>query len=222
MQLLDAFRLPIATFKFKDHDRYKELWSEDLKEADYLIDDVIKFTHPNLHKDDMYDPLTEFFRDSFTELINRSGMSFDFGITSMWGTHQTRGGKHNSHTHGNNMFAGVYYLNSDKPENSGTILENVVADLNPIKLERLGHSSFERNIPGPDNFTSWYHSRHYVPFEEGKLLIFPAWMRHQTPVYDGEIRQIIAFNIMPIGRSYTDPFDRYYYQDFADENMHGD
>lgn len=222
MPMIDMFRLPVFEFRNPNHAKHKAEWSDYISRTDYIDDVAVRFTDPNIHKLELFAPLRDWFMHCMTEVFVTCGMPPEFGFTSMWGTHQVTGGKHNSHTHGNNLFAAVYYLHADKPEGAGTVFENVLADLNPIKLRRLGHSSFERNDAAPGGLTTSFHSRHQVAFEEGKLVVFPAWLRHQTRPYDGELRQIVSFNVMPIGLSMTDPFDRYAYQDFTNTPMQGD
>jgi len=223
MKEIDVFKIPVYEFNFSNHEKYKNTWSKYIQDTEYYTSTpTLKFTEPTIHKNEIFYPLADFFTESLKQVLGQIGMNFEIGITSMWGTHQTNGGNHSSHTHGNNMFVGVYYLKADVIENTGTVLENVFADLNPFRLDRLGHSSFERNEVGSKDYSSFYHTRHNIPFVEGKLVIFPAWLRHHTSPHHGEVRQIVAFNAMPIGRSMTDPYDRYYYQDFTNELMHGD
>jgi hypothetical protein len=73
-----------------------------------------------------------------------------------------------------------------------------------------------------DFMSSSYSHQYHEPFEEGKLVIFPAWLRHTTKTSKNEKRQVIGFNTMPIGMTTTDQHDRYYYQDFRDKPMWGD
>jgi ectoine hydroxylase-related dioxygenase (phytanoyl-CoA dioxygenase family) len=52
-----------------------------------------------------------------------------------------------------------------------------------------------------------------IPFEEGSLLMFPGWLEHTTDRNRNEDpRTIIGFNVMPIGKTNIDTFDRYNYQ----------
>ena len=35
MKMLDIFRIPVYSFKFKDHEKFKENWSQYLEDYDY-------------------------------------------------------------------------------------------------------------------------------------------------------------------------------------------
>jgi hypothetical protein len=73
-----------------------------------------------------------------------------------------------------------------------------------------------------DRVSSSYDHQYNEEFEEGKLVIFPGWLRHHVKNNKNENRQIIGFNTMPIGITKRDRFDRYFYQDFRNLPMHGD
>ena len=209
MKRVNVFCIPVYEFKNPQHNYYKASWLEYVREnSGYINEHNLDFTSPNLHKEPLFKPLEHFIKSSLTSVLKDIGVPFQFGITSMWGTRQVEKGNHDSHVHGNSMFAGVYYLSADS-DSSGTVFENFMADVNPFKLQKT-------------NYSSSYNARHEVPFEEGKLLIFPAWLRHHTKPFAGTERAIIGFNMMPIGLSQTCPFDRYNYQDFSETKMYGD
>jgi uncharacterized protein (TIGR02466 family) len=145
-------------------------------------------------------------------------MDHDVGITSMWGTHQTHDQYHHMHTHGNSYFAGVYYLKSEgSEETSGTVFQNIMSDFHCMIRMNTNMSDAKK-----DFMSSSYSHQYHEPFEEGKLVIFPAWLRHTTKTSKNEKRQVIGFNTMPIGMTTTDQHDRYHYQDFRDKPMWGD
>jgi len=222
MKQVDIFRIPVYEFINNEHAYYKDAWLNYIRDNKQFIEyEGINYTHPNLHKEKVFKPFKDFLISSVKLVLSDMDMEWDFGITSMWGTHQTIQGKHSSHTHGNNLFAAVYYLHADRPQESGTVFENVMADLNPIKLKRQTHSSIHNNESTPMR-SSFLDNLHKVKFEEGKLVIFPAWLRHRTYPYQGRERAIIGANIMPIGLTDTDPYDRYDYQNFSDRPMLGD
>lgn len=219
MKQVDIFRIPVYEFNNREHDYYKDAWLNYIRDNHRFIErEGISYTHPNLHKDALFKPFTNFINWSITQMLIDLDMDSNFGITSMWGTHQSIKGSHSAHTHGNNLLAGVYYLHADRPQESGTVFENVMADLNPIKLKRDPHQTIDTE----EMRTSFYNNLHRVKFEEGKLVLFPAWLRHRTYPYLGKERAIIGVNIMPIGLTQTDPFDRYDYQDFSNRKMLGD
>lgn len=219
MKPIEVFKIPVYSFKFKDHDLYKEEWSNFLRDYDYKgkkKKEHFSITNPNLHKDNIFNPLRVFMLECLYEALKDCGMHFDVGLTSMWGTQQSHGGYHHVHTHGNSFFAGVYYLKSegaDKP--SGTVFQNALSDFMMIRM----HKPYDNLQPAK---STAFHFQQHEKFEEGKLIIFPAWLRHTTKTNKGERRQILAFNSMPIGKSSNDPYDRYDYHDFRNETMCGD
>ena len=214
-EMLDIFRLPVYTFKFDQHAKYKEEWSKYVTEYPYSGKrkrSSFCSTTPNLHKTDLFNPLRVFFLECLYEVMSDIGFHCDLGLTSMWGTHHPEKGYHHSHAHFNSFFVGVYYLNSDTEETSGTVFENVLGD-------------FMLTRPRPMKFakvSTFYAHKYTCPFEEGKLIIFPAWLRHSTESNKGNMRQIIGFNAMPIGLTAGDEYDRYMYDDFRDKPMYGD
>jgi hypothetical protein len=88
-------------------------------------------------------------------------------------------------------------------------------------MMKTGDASFERTDGTPTQTNSFQH-RHQTKWEEGKLVIFPASLRHFTNPFKGKERAIAGFNMMPIGMTTTDPFARYVYQPFMDQQMQGD
>ena len=59
-----------------------------------------------------------------------------------------------------------------------------------------------------------------IPFEEGSLLMFPGWLEHTTDRNRNEDpRTVIAFNVMPVGKTNVDPYDRYNYQSVEEAEM---
>jgi hypothetical protein len=221
MNRLDMFRLPVYEFKNPDHAQFKEQWLDYTRDNWFDTARGMHFTNPNLHKMDLFNPLVDFMGCSMAEVLTDLDMIMDFGFTGVWGTFQKNNGVHHPHTHGNSMFAAVYYLHSDHEEGGGTVFENVIADFNPFRMQKLGDASFERT-DGTLKQTSSFHHRHQTKWEEGKLVIFPASIRHYTNPFKGTERAIIGFNMMPIGISRSDPFSRYVYQPFMDQQMQGD
>lgn len=221
IKMLDVFRIPIFSVKFDQHDLYKESWSKFISEFDYQGRRRKKhfcITTPNLHKNELFNPLRVFFLHSLYQCLAKIGIDHDVGITSMWGTQQTHGGYHHMHSHGNSYFAGVYYLKSEgAKEPSGTVFQNVMSDFH-------GMVRMNRNMINAkkDFISSSFSHSYHEPFEEGKLVIFPAWLRHTTETNDNEKRQVLAFNTMPIGMTNTDQHDRYIWQDFRNLSMFGD
>jgi hypothetical protein len=222
MNRLDMFRLPVYEFRNPNHAQFKEQWLEHIRKDKWFDTHAgMHFTNHSLYKMDLFKPLVDFMGCSMAEVLTDLNMIMDFGFTGVWGTYQVNDAKHHPHTHGNSMFAAVYYLHSDNEDGGGTVFENVIADFNSIKMMKTGDASFERTDGTPTQTNSFQH-RHQTKWEEGKLVIFPASLRHFTNPFKGKERAIAGFNMMPIGMTTTDPFARYVYQPFMDQQMQGD
>lgn len=216
MNMINMFRIPAFEFKFKEHETYKQYLIDNI-EKDGLIQkpkNTFKITGPNLHKKKVFDPLRIFFLESLYQVLRECNLNVDIGITSMWATKHEKNDFHHTHTHGNSFFVGVYYLDSDSEEPSGTEFQNVIADF--YSFHRIKYPSNNTELSTSFNYS------HIVPFEPGKLIIFPGWLRHTTPKNKGENRYIVGFNTMPIGLTNTDHYDRYNYADFRDGYLIGD
>ena len=125
-------------------------------------------------------------------------------MTAMWGTKHEEGGYHHDHVHHNSMWGGVYYLDGAS-NSSGTTFTNT---------HRYGQAIDPARIPDARQRITY---RSTVRFDEGLLVIFPAWLPHHTGRNElartGAIRRILSFNAMPVGATNVDPFDRYSYPD---------
>lgn len=215
MKMLDIFRLPVFSFEFEDHHLYKEEWSKFI--AEYPYEGKRKKSHfsittPNLHKNELFNPLRVFFLECLYHVLSELGMHHDMGLTSMWATNQTHSQYHHMHTHGNTFMAGVYYLNSDAESPSGTVFQNILSDFMMTRM-----NTFKK-----PKISTTFSYEYTSEFKEGRLVIFPPWLRHTTKLNKGEVRQVVAFNSMPIGITTGDQHDRYLYQDFRNMPMHGD
>lgn len=214
MKKLDVFRIPVYEFKFEDHNRYASEWKnyiDGYPHYSIASGKTVKISLPNLHKSGVWAPLTLFARRCIDELRNDLSFHFEMDITSMWSTVQEEGGFHHMHTHKNSAFVGIYYLYSDVEDANGTFFHNSMSDFSPFKSEIDAYKVKDES--------SWYEPMHHVSFEAGKLVLFPAWLRHSGMPHKGKNRQIIAFNVMPIGQIDRDPYQRYRYADFRDQKM---
>lgn len=88
----------------------------------------------------------------------------------------------NYHKHSMSFYSAVYYLTTGSP----TIFEDPVYDRKHGQLEVLRHDY----TPTESTFA-----------EPGKLVIFPSWLFHSSPVHrDSEKRYVISFNTLPTGK----------------------
>ena len=221
MTPVDVFRIPVYTFKFEDHYKYVDQWKQYNDEyKDYIVSQNrnVKLSLPNFHLNGVYAPLTMFFRDCLKQLCVKHNFDFDIDITSMWSTVQERNGYHHMHTHKNCMFVGTYYLYSDIEDPNGTIFHNSISDFSIFRTSGRYGGYGEKKLEDM-TATSWFDGAHHIPFEQGKLVIYPGWMRHSGVPHSGNNRQIVAFNAMPIGQMDKDPYQRYIYPDFREFNF---
>ena len=124
MKMIDLFRIPIFEFKFKDHDLYKQQLINDInKDLIKKPSNTFKITGPNLHKKKEFNPIRVFFLECLYQATSHCKFNMDIGITSMWSTKHEKDDFHHTHTHGNTFFVGVYYLDSNSEEPSGTVFQ---------------------------------------------------------------------------------------------------
>jgi len=104
-------------------------------------------------------------------------------ITGCWANINPRGSGHRAHVHPNNFLSGVYYLKV--PPGSGAI---TFQDPRPQAMQvspRVAQAN-------PLNSSS-----QTIPVEEGRLVLFPAWLAHAVPPNPGEdVRISVSFNLM--------------------------
>lgn len=211
MKIIKPFYTPLYTFKYDKHEEYKEKVLNFLDDEELYKKNTrrpsLKFTHPNLHKEEAIKDFTDFFKRCIAFAMDDYGYIPEFCMTGLWATkHDPNIGFHHMHSHHNSFFGGVYYL--DGGENTGgTVFYAPHRYSQQITPARNGKSLRMR------------HSQN-IPFEEGKLVIFPAWATHDTAINrSNKPRTILSFNVMPLGKTNTDPFDRYNYQSVDNVEM---
>ena len=102
-------------------------------------------------------------------------------ITGCWANINPPGAYHPTHNHPNNYLSGVYYV--AVPESGSRI---VFQDPRPLMI-----------MPKPRQFTRLTANAADAESRPGRLLIFPAWLRHSVPANDGQTERIsISFNLM--------------------------
>ena len=102
-------------------------------------------------------------------------------ITGCWANINPPGAYHPTHNHPNNYLSGVYYV--AVPEAGSRI---VFQDPRPLMI-----------MPKPRQFTRLTANAADAESRPGRLLIFPAWLRHSVPANDGQTERIsISFNLM--------------------------
>lgn len=102
-------------------------------------------------------------------------------ITGCWANINPPGAYHPTHNHPNNYLSGVYYV--AVPASGSRI---VFQDPRPTMI-----------MPRPRQFTRLTANAADAESKPGRLLIFPAWLRHSVPANDGLTERIsISFNLM--------------------------
>jgi uncharacterized protein (TIGR02466 family) len=210
----NLFGIPIYKTRFKHHSVLKPQWMEYLSDKENFRKNTktgrLLFTSPNIHKEKIFEPLSEFILESLKVVMEDNGFTPDIGLTGMWATVHPDGGYHHRHHHHNAYWAGVYYLDGND-QSSGTTFYSPYHYNNIITPKRI------------KNTKTKMHNEYNSKFEEGVLIIFPAWLQHSTSSNNykssGKYRKIISFNSMPIGATNTDPFDRYFYAEPDSKNM---
>ena len=148
-----------------------------LKELRLSKTRMIIQTEDNLHK-----KLPSFKRKVFevTEKICReSKYRYDtLEVTGMWANMLKKGDSHPPHTHSNNVFSGVYYLEDGAP----------IQFFDPRPQASVLHPNLE--------YTTFDNSS-MVQFnsQKGMGLIFPSWLQHWVPTTEKD-RISISWNII--------------------------
>jgi len=102
-------------------------------------------------------------------------------ITGCWGNINPPGAYHPTHHHPNNYLSGVYYV-AVPPVGSRLLLQ----DPRPSMI-----------MPRPRQYTRMTANAADAESKPGRLLIFPAWLKHSVPANDGTTERIsISFNLM--------------------------
>ena len=93
-----------------------------------------------------------------------------------------------THSHGNNVLSGVYYIKT--PEGCGNIqFWHPAVDL----MSRDWDFNFQSNF---NTYNTYNSSKWGLPAKEGMLYIFPSWLKHFVdPNMSDEERISISFNV---------------------------
>ena len=152
---------------------------------------------PDFHIKKELAPLCNTIVDVVYEIMKQHAIDPTYGveITSMWGNLQPKGHQFHRHTHHNNIFGGVLYVNEINnlfaTERAKTFPH--ILFWNPRKNEQL---NLVKNHSHPLNRYNFH-----VPVKKDLLIIFPAWLEHEVPMnLSSDDRVSISFNIMLRGQ----------------------
>jgi len=102
-------------------------------------------------------------------------------ITGCWANINPRGAYHPTHHHPNNYLSGVYYVAIPEP---GSRI--VFQDPRPSMI-----------MPKPRQYTRMTANGADAQSQEGRMLLFPSWLKHSVPSNEGQSERIsISFNLM--------------------------
>jgi uncharacterized protein (TIGR02466 family) len=104
-------------------------------------------------------------------------------ITGAWANLSPPGASHHEHYHPNNFLAVVYYPRVPKGGDA-------IAFSDPRPQAHIIEPPWK-------SANSQFASQVTVPVQPGRLVVFPAWLRHSVPPNRGEDeRMSVAFNVM--------------------------
>jgi len=153
-------------------------------------------TKADLHELEEIRPLKESIIDVIGYVMQEQEFdtSYKIDITGMWGNIQPKHHAFHRHSHHNNIFAGVFYVNE-------------TVDFFATSRQHFPHILFwnpRRNdqfnpMRNPSLMVNRYNFS--VEVRQDLLVIFPAWLEHEVPPNLSEKERIsISFNIMLRGR----------------------
>jgi len=183
MKIKKEHMFPTVIYKVKDVLSNKSFESK----KQHIIDSYKSNPEDNwqsessLHEWDEFKDLTKNIMDMGKYIFNDLKFIYeDFEITEMWANVSKRGEEHLVHTHLNNIFSGVFYIESGAsirfldPRPAANVLSPTMKEYNPENS----------NICG-------------FPSVENTMLLFPAWLQHYVPRNKNTDRRIsVSFNLM--------------------------
>ena len=151
----------------------------------HSADDVHTWRYPEV------DRLLNFISEAVTELTKLSTgvaeekLSADTSYIA-WANILRKGGYHKAHTHPGSAWSGVYYIESGTDDSI-----EIPDDAGSIEFFDPRHGVEMVPIPGNP-----FGQRMLFPAENGRLLCFPAWLRHTVNPYMGKHERVsIGFNV---------------------------
>ena len=143
----------------------------------------------DLQKQEIMQPLCRRIYDIIHSIIDVYQYStYQIEITSMWGNIQRPNTHFRRHSHYNNMFSGVFYLNENK-------------NFPNIMFWRPEEQSVE---PKKVNFNPFNQGSYFQETKKDTLIIFPSWLQHSVELNEtDEDRVNISFNVMLRGDYYN-------------------
>lgn len=139
-------------------------------------------TRPTLHKESNFKNLADYIIEANKEVIRGTlGYQFDdIKITDMWANVLKPGEYHPPHTHSNNFYSGVFYL--DAEDTSGICFSDPKVQANVI---------VPTSEPNLDNANVLEYKS-----KTNRIYLFPSWIYHWVPALKGnKTRTSVSWNI---------------------------
>ena len=183
MKIKKEYLFPTVTYKVKD-----VLSKESFENIKQCIVDSYESnpmsnwqSESSLHKWDEFKDLTKSIIDMGKYIFDDLKFVYeDFEITEMWANVSKKGEGHKVHTHLNNIFTGVFYIESGAN----------IRFLDPRPAANV-------LLPTMEEYNSENSNQCSFPSTENTMLLFPAWLQHYVPQNRNTDRRIsISFNLM--------------------------
>jgi len=141
-------------------------------------------TRNDLQNDPAFADLMAHFNQAFEGVMSFLQVEpSPFEITGAWANVNPNGSPHSGHIHPNNYLSGVYFLRT--AEGSDSITFHDPRSLSSIILPKFRQRTQENS------------STINVDAKTGRLVVFPAWLKHSVaPNQSGVERVTIAVNMM--------------------------
>jgi uncharacterized protein (TIGR02466 family) len=183
MKIKKEYLFPTVTYKVKD-----VLSKESFENIKQCIVDSYESnpmsnwqSESSLHEWDEFKDLTKSVMDMGKYIFDDLKFVYeDFEITEMWANVSKKGEGHKVHTHLNNIFTGVFYIESGAN----------IRFLDPRPAANV-------LLPTMEEYNSENSNQCSFPSTENTMLLFPAWLQHYVPRNRNTDRRIsISFNLM--------------------------
>ena len=153
---------------------------------------TIRQTNGILHEDERLKLLCESIISAVNHIsvdVMKYDPKYKMEITGMWGNIQGPGVNLHRHSHHNNVFAGVLYVNE---------INKSDGEFPAIQFKRPWEVHLEPSLNKDNIYNS---TLAWFPVKKDLTIIFPAWLEHQvTRNLTDKNRMSISFNIMLRGR----------------------
>jgi len=141
-------------------------------------------TDPTLQQRREFAEFSELVRQAAKGALSFLQVEYEhFEITGCWANINPQGGLNSAHTHPNNYLSGVYYV-AVPPVGSRILFQDPRGQASMI-------------MPKPRQYTRLTANGANAASKDGRMVIFPAWLKHTVPANDGQSERIsISFNLM--------------------------